>query len=158
MNKKTVFRSSNEWKKIRKKIINRDKHCLICGSTDHLEVHHIIPLDVNWELRKEKLNLITLCKSHHNLVHNGVFNQCYLTNLVGEINDMLGKKFGRLTVLEECKKRDKHKRIYYKCICECGNLTYVSGSNLRLGRIKSCGCLLDEAHGKSHTKLMHDLM
>lgn len=29
---------------------------------------------------------------------------------------MIGKKFGRLTVLEECKERDKHRRKVYKCL------------------------------------------
>jgi len=34
--------------------------------------------------------------------------------------DMIGKKFGRLTVIGESKKTDKKKRIYYDCKCDCG--------------------------------------
>lgn len=158
MDKKSLFRSSSEWKKLRKKIINRDKHCLICGSRDDLEIHHIIPLDVNWQLRKEKLNLITLCKLHHNQVHNGVFSQCYLMKLVKEVDEMIGKKFGKLTVISECSKHDKFGYKVYKCLCDCGNITYVNSNKLKTGNTKSCGCLrIDKQtkHGKYKTRLYH---
>ncbi len=57
--------------------------------------------------------------------------------------NIIGQKFGMLTVLE---KVDSHvskngrKRSKYKCICECGNHTYVLKSNLVSGNIISCGC------------------
>ena len=52
--------------------------------------------------------------------------------------DLVGQKFGYLTVLEDTGKYQGHNTIW-KCICECGNICYVSGSNL--GRsIISCGC------------------
>lgn len=35
-------------------------------------------------------------------------------------------------------------RRYWRCICECGNETYVSASSLKFGHIQSCGCLLKE--------------
>lgn len=79
-------------------------------------------------------------------------------------NDMIGKKFNRLMVIEECKERDKNRNKVYKCICDCGNITYVKGTNLRSGHTKSCGCYhndiskkriikLSTKHGKSNTKL-----
>lgn len=73
---------------------------------------------------------------------------------------MLYKKFGRLTVLEECENRYSNREKKYKCICDCGNITYVRGSDIRGGTSRSCGCLAIEntikrstKHGKSHTKL-----
>lgn len=73
--------------------------------------------------------------------------------------NMIGNKFGRLTVIEETNKR-KDRRIVYKCICDCGNITYVTGKNLRNGNTKSCGCLSVDKfkqrsikHGKTNTKL-----
>lgn len=73
--------------------------------------------------------------------------------------DIIGKRFGRLVVLEEiaCDKQG----TYYKCVCDCGKTTRpIFGSSLRLGRTKSCGCLLREwlearntVHGKYYTKL-----
>lgn len=156
MDIKSKFRGSSEWKKLRKEIINRDKHCLICGSHDNLEAHHIIPLDIMWDLRNDKSNIITLCKQHHNQVHNGVFSQCYLTKLVNEITDMIGKKFGRLTVVEYTGKRDKHNYKIYKCKCDCNNIIYVNSNKLKSGNTKSCGCLKTEQltkHSKSHTRI-----
>lgn len=65
---------------------------------------------------------------------------------------MIGKKFGRLTVLEECKERKDNKRVY-KCLCECGNITNVIGTHLRSGKVKSCKCLRGDVHGKSRSRL-----
>lgn len=45
-----------------------------------------------------------------------------------------------LTVLEECKERERGYKVY-KCLCDCGNITYVRGTHLRSGHTKSCGCL-----------------
>ena len=53
---------------------------------------------------------------------------------------MIGKKFNRLTVLEEVG-RDKFKRILYRCKCDCGNEKVVSGIDLRRNSVKSCGCI-----------------
>lgn len=57
--------------------------------------------------------------------------------------DRTNKKYGLLTALEIDEiATNKHKRgLYWKCICECGNITTVLGANLQTGAIKSCGCL-----------------
>ena len=66
--------------------------------------------------------------------------------------DMTGKRFGRLVVLErEFKERDK--RVYWRCLCDCGNEKAVRGSDLRNGHTQSCGCLHKETvttHGSTH--------
>ena len=56
---------------------------------------------------------------------------------------MIGKIFGRLTVLEKAHTK-KGKGAYYRCLCSCGNITIVQGSMLRSGNSKSCGCLNKE--------------
>lgn len=70
---------------------------------------------------------------------------------------MIGQKFGKLTVIEECKERNKHGKIVYKCTCDCGNIVYANGHLLRNGNTKSCGCLRlggrPQTHGKSYTRL-----
>ena len=53
---------------------------------------------------------------------------------------MIGKRFGKLVVVEEMPERF-NKRIMYRCICDCGNETVVCGHDLRSGGTKSCGCL-----------------
>lgn len=53
--------------------------------------------------------------------------------------DLTGLKIGRLTVLGIAY-RNKHRQIVWKCQCECGNIHYVIGQQLRLGKCLSCGC------------------
>lgn len=65
---------------------------------------------------------------------------------------MIGKKFGKLTVLDECKERKDHKRVY-KCLCDCGNVKYVIGTHLNQCRVRSCGCLRGTNHHKCNTRL-----
>ncbi len=47
---------------------------------------------------------------------------------------MIGKKFGRLTVLEEVDViRSGVKRKYLKCVCDCGNKKTVRRDSVRAG-------------------------
>ena len=55
------------------------------------------------------------------------------------MENLIGKKFNLLTVIEGPIK--KSKKIYWKCICDCGNETTVRGDLLKSGSTKSCGCL-----------------
>lgn len=69
---------------------------------------------------------------------------------------LIGKKFGKLLVLEECKERDKHKKIVYKCLCDCGSISYVTANNLRRENgTRTCGCskVGHATHGKRHTRM-----
>lgn len=54
--------------------------------------------------------------------------------------DLTGRRFGRLLVIER-DGHDKLKRILWKCKCDCGGHTIASGSSLRGGHTKSCGCI-----------------
>lgn len=57
--------------------------------------------------------------------------------------DLVGKRFGRLIVIEECG-RDKDGKIQYLCKCDCGNETVVRGYSLKRGDTTSCGCYARE--------------
>jgi hypothetical protein len=59
---------------------------------------------------------------------------------MGKMKDLTGQKFNMLTVIDCAGKLD-NKIYYWNCICDCGNKTIVSGSALRSGNTKSCGCL-----------------
>lgn len=54
--------------------------------------------------------------------------------------DLIGKKFGYLTVLErgEGSRKDV---LYWKCKCKCGTIVDVPSRNLREGKTISCGCI-----------------
>lgn len=59
---------------------------------------------------------------------------------MGQKIDLIGKVFGKLTVVAEHPER-KNKKIYWVCKCECGKEKIISGSDLKSGRTLSCGCL-----------------
>jgi len=54
--------------------------------------------------------------------------------------DLVGKKFGKLLVIEYV--YTKNKRAHWLCKCNCGNEKIILGASLTIGRTKSCGCLL----------------
>lgn len=68
-----------------------------------------------------------------------------------EQTKMIGMKFGRLTVLELVG-TNKWRDNRYRCICDCGKIHAASGSNLRRGHIKSCGCFRREETRARFTK------
>lgn len=71
---------------------------------------------------------------------------------------MVGKTFGRLTVLKQSPR--KSGKIYWSCLCSCGKVVDVEGYHLRSGRTKSCGCYKadrtrerSKTHGLYNTRL-----
>lgn len=60
-----------------------------------------------------------------------------------EIEDLTGRKFGRLTVLERGA-NDNSRGTKWWCKCECGNKVLVNRHSLVLGLTKSCGCYQKE--------------
>ena len=67
--------------------------------------------------------------------------------------NILGRSFGRLTVLSEDIERPKGKRnrIYWICQCECGRTLSVEASRFKQG-IQSCGCIRNEKIGNLNLK------
>ncbi|MCL2355717.1 MAG: AP2 domain-containing protein [Defluviitaleaceae bacterium] len=76
-------------------------------------------------------------------LEKGVTKSCGCLSKVPH-EHMLGKKFGRLTVVRMSNIK-KYGYTAWECICECGNETIVSGTILRQGDTLSCGCLRTEA-------------
>ena len=68
------------------------------------------------------------------------------------IKDLKGKKFGKLTVLEQTDKR-QDKCIVWKCKCDCGNIVELSSKRLRNNINISCGCYQKERQKYSMNKL-----
>lgn len=58
---------------------------------------------------------------------------------MGNLVDRTGHVYGRLTVVSK-QGVDSQGRAQWNCICECGELRVVRGSNLSTGRSRSCGC------------------
>lgn len=56
--------------------------------------------------------------------------------------DLIGEKFGRLTVVRLGP--TKNNRRTWECLCECGKTVFVQTSNLTKNKTQSCGCLQKE--------------
>lgn len=62
--------------------------------------------------------------------------------------NLTGKKFGRLTVLNMEPQRNKNNEVLWKCQCDCGNICFRTSSNLKKkNQTHNCGC-----YNKEHTK------
>jgi hypothetical protein len=59
---------------------------------------------------------------------------------MGRRIDLVGQKFGRLTVVRFVDVR--HSEAMYACICDCGQEAIARASRLRNGEKRSCGCLI----------------
>ena len=71
---------------------------------------------------------------------------------------MIGKKFGRLTVVKRSGSTPARKRLWL-CLCECGNERRIATGDLNSGAVVSCGCfnneraaLLKFRHGQAREK------
>lgn len=64
--------------------------------------------------------------------------------------DLTGKRFGRLVVKEMSE--TKNWKVYWKCVCDCGNTKDILSSRLISGKTKSCGCLRTETAVKRSEK------
>lgn len=88
-----IFRGSYDWKCKREYIMKRDLYlCVACRhklpgtirqfNNEDLSVHHIRPLNSNYELRLDDENLITLCRNHHEMAEKGEISAGKLLNIV----------------------------------------------------------------------------
>lgn len=61
-----------------------------------------------------------------------------------EVEDLVGQKFGELTVLEYVGKKEYSncgaKINIWKCLCSCGNIIAINQGELKTGFNPSCGC------------------
>jgi len=57
------------------------------------------------------------------------------------ILDLTGIKFNKLLVVEATKERTSDGSVLWLCKCDCGNKISVSGFDLRIGKVVSCGCV-----------------
>ena len=69
------------------------------------------------------------------------------------MENIIGKKFGRLTVLEKTKEKNKYGSYFYKCRCDCGNIHLVISRDLKDNSTKSCGCLHKDSSIKNLSKI-----
>lgn len=69
--------------------------------------------------------------------------------------NLIGEKYGRLTVIESAPNRGKYTQ--WKCQCECGNICVKTTDSLRQGNTRSCGCLQAETARKNGLTQLKEL-
>ena len=92
----------------------------------------------------------------NNLV-TGNSTSCGCKRLEIRSDDILGKRFGRLLVIE-FDHMGRYGNSYWRCQCDCGIDTIVSRKHLLDGHVTSCGCRNVDSHtthGMSYTDLYH---
>lgn len=70
---------------------------------------------------------------------------------MGELINLIGARFGRLTVLSQLPRKPKTDTLWL-CRCECGELIKAKGYRLRNKQTRSCGCLKSEQQSQRQTK------
>ena len=76
------------------------------------------------------------------------------------IINLIGKKFGRLTVIERAEdyiKPNGQHDLRWLCKCECGNTIITLGRSLKSGGTKSCGCLWKEVASETAKNSVIDI-
>lgn len=68
---------------------------------------------------------------------------------MGKLIDITGQRYGRLLVLKRFG-RNASKQTLWLCRCDCGNEVSVTGSHLKNGDTRSCGCLHNEGNNTKH--------
>ena len=108
----------------------------------------------------------TIIKAYSNLVST-VGEKCCSNCKTPKVEDISGKRFGRLTAIKYIGK-SKGKQTLWECKCDCGNIAIVHQQNLKSEHTSSCGCYNSEVaserekeHGQSGTRLYniwHDMI
>ena len=70
---------------------------------------------------------------------------------MGKALDLLGKRFGRLTVIE--KTHNAKGKLQWHCMCDCGGESFVESNRLLKGITTSCGCLRKERWREAQDKI-----
>lgn len=109
---------------------------LSCESIDNSEIYKMLPNHPPHTI-VEKASKLGLSKQRQENINKS----------------LIGKRFGRWTVLYDCGVINGYRMVH--CKCDCGNERDVDLSNLKAGISSSCGCLRDETsiiNGKNNKK------
>ena len=60
---------------------------------------------------------------------------------MGKASNLIGQRFGLLTVIERVLPNTTANKTRWRCLCACGNETVAVGGDLKSGNTTSCGCV-----------------
>lgn len=91
-----------------------------------------------------------------NNIKRGKHKTCGCQSFTQRYENLVGKTYGYLTVIEKTDIKRAKKGIYWKCRCSCGKEVVINGNDIRYGNTISCGCSKVnrfKTHGLSDTRL-----
>ena len=122
-------------------------YCQGCGATYNLSgmrFHKLIAID--YDTKQKKWDCLCDCGKKTlvapSALIRGRTKSCGCLAGGGNIEDLTGSVFGRLTVI------GYNGSGFRECLCSCGNTVSVRASLLKSGQTRSCGCLKSELHQK----------
>lgn len=89
-----------------------------------------------------------VCKEYVNVRTSNLTNKITTSCGCKKRKKLDGEKFNSLTVIEDSGRRNKSRKVIWKCRCDCGNICYVPTDHLTLGVQYSCGCLNSKGEAK----------
>lgn len=69
------------------------------------------------------------------------------------MENLIGKHYGRLTVIKSTGKKAHSRENVYLCKCDCGSIIEVRSGLLTQEKTKSCGCLYNDTRKKDMSEL-----
>lgn len=100
---------------------------------NYIQEHHLKSPGVYWKCKCDCGNTTTV--RANSLYGHKVLSCGCLKN-----ENLVGEKFGYLTVIELLPERAKNRHKRYLCQCKCGNQIIVCSTDLKSGNTQSCGC------------------
>ena len=82
------------------------------------------------------------------IMNNIIVDTSYPTHC--RFKNLVGQKFNHLLAIEYVGK-NKDGKLYYKYLCDCGNIVINNTTDVISGRTMSCGCYRKENTTKTHT-------
>lgn len=107
---------------------------------DDVECHGKSGMHKKWLCKCECGNYKTV---YSHLLSNGQVKSCGCIVHNSKAENLIGKRFGKLTVLSRDADYVSPKNAHvpkWICQCDCGNVKSVLSNRLRQGKILSCGC------------------
>lgn len=112
------FRWTNRWRKKAEEIKGRDLYlCQACirnldgterkYNSNEPSVHHIIALHEDFDKRLENENLITLCRTHHEMAEDGRISKKVLLDMAAEQEAERGTGIDSITLVKEGIEKNK---------------------------------------------------
>lgn len=71
--------------------------------------------------------------------------------------EWIGKRFGRLTIIDFAHAEPPYRGWLWVCRCDCGNTRTLMVSDVKQGKTRSCGCLHDAVCAEKATKFKYSV-